>query len=168
MTAVKRRDLVLSPFTYADNTCEFCRDGLHTSCPNDGRAAAVRVRPAHERGAAGAIAVDERRRAGQRQEAGCFQGQAERSWLTSPLENSVSRVGPLRENPANEPDRLPAVSTRRSQRKVERGQPIGRVAVAVPHAPASRHDLVFVVHDERQCHAGPCRRSVSSISDRLT
>ena len=30
-------DLVLSPFTYADNTCEFCREGLHTSCPNGGR-----------------------------------------------------------------------------------------------------------------------------------
>ena len=30
-------DLVLSPFTYADNTCAFCREGLHTSCPNGGR-----------------------------------------------------------------------------------------------------------------------------------
>ncbi|MFE7774982.1 alcohol dehydrogenase catalytic domain-containing protein [Streptomyces sp. NPDC057445] len=32
----KRGDLVVAPFAYADNTCEFCREGLHTSCPNGG------------------------------------------------------------------------------------------------------------------------------------
>ncbi|MGA5699913.1 zinc-dependent alcohol dehydrogenase family protein [Peterkaempfera bronchialis] len=31
-----RGDLVVSPFAFADNTCEFCREGLHTSCPNGG------------------------------------------------------------------------------------------------------------------------------------
>ncbi|WP_188280681.1 alcohol dehydrogenase catalytic domain-containing protein [Streptomyces sp. CBMA29] len=29
-------DLVVSPFAFADNTCEFCRAGLHTSCPHGG------------------------------------------------------------------------------------------------------------------------------------
>jgi threonine dehydrogenase-like Zn-dependent dehydrogenase len=29
-------DLVVAPFAFADNTCEFCRRGLHTSCPNGG------------------------------------------------------------------------------------------------------------------------------------
>ena len=29
-------DLVVAPFAWADNTCEFCREGLHTSCPNGG------------------------------------------------------------------------------------------------------------------------------------
>jgi threonine dehydrogenase-like Zn-dependent dehydrogenase len=33
----KRGDLVLSPFTYADNTCFWCRKGLQTSCPHGGR-----------------------------------------------------------------------------------------------------------------------------------
>ncbi len=37
VTGLARGELVLSPFTYADNTCEFCRDGLQTSCPNGGR-----------------------------------------------------------------------------------------------------------------------------------
>lgn len=31
-----RGDLVVSPFAFADNTCEFCREGLHTSCPDGG------------------------------------------------------------------------------------------------------------------------------------
>lgn len=26
----------MAPFAFADNTCEFCRAGLHTSCPNGG------------------------------------------------------------------------------------------------------------------------------------
>ncbi|TYK50984.1 zinc-binding dehydrogenase [Actinomadura decatromicini] len=34
---VKRGDVVLVPFLWADNTCEFCRDGLHGSCRNGGR-----------------------------------------------------------------------------------------------------------------------------------
>ncbi|WP_034275614.1 zinc-binding dehydrogenase [Actinospica robiniae] len=37
VTGFKRGDLVLSPFTYADNTCYWCNQGLHTSCPNGGR-----------------------------------------------------------------------------------------------------------------------------------
>ena len=37
VTGLKRGDLVLSPFTYADNTCFWCRRGLHTSCPHGGR-----------------------------------------------------------------------------------------------------------------------------------
>lgn len=41
-------DLVVAPFAYADNTCEFCREGLHTSCASGGffagaQAEAVRV-----------------------------------------------------------------------------------------------------------------------------
>lgn len=29
-------DLVVAPFLYSDGTCEFCRDGFHTSCVNGG------------------------------------------------------------------------------------------------------------------------------------
>ncbi|MEU5382004.1 MULTISPECIES: zinc-binding dehydrogenase [unclassified Streptomyces] len=32
VTTVKRGDLVVSPWAISDNTCEFCRAGLHTSC----------------------------------------------------------------------------------------------------------------------------------------
>ena len=44
----KRGDLVVASFAYQDNTCEFCRESLQTSCPNGGffseaQAAAVRV-----------------------------------------------------------------------------------------------------------------------------
>jgi threonine dehydrogenase-like Zn-dependent dehydrogenase len=37
VTGLRRGDLVLSPFTYADNTCVWCRRGLQTSCPQGGR-----------------------------------------------------------------------------------------------------------------------------------
>ena len=37
VTGLKHGDLVLSPFTYADNTCFWCRRGLQTSCPHGGR-----------------------------------------------------------------------------------------------------------------------------------
>jgi threonine dehydrogenase-like Zn-dependent dehydrogenase len=37
VTGLRRGDLVLSPFTYADNTCFWCRAGLQTSCPHGGR-----------------------------------------------------------------------------------------------------------------------------------
>ena len=37
LSGLKRGDLVLSPFTYADNTCFWCRRGLQTSCPQGGR-----------------------------------------------------------------------------------------------------------------------------------
>ncbi|MBB5939780.1 alcohol dehydrogenase catalytic domain-containing protein [Streptomyces zagrosensis] len=36
VSGFKRGDLVVSPFAFADNTCEHCREGLHTSCPNGG------------------------------------------------------------------------------------------------------------------------------------
>src|SRR3954447_25735065 len=32
VTIVRKGDLVVSPFAISDNTCEFCREGLHTSC----------------------------------------------------------------------------------------------------------------------------------------
>ena len=32
VTTVKKGDLVVSPFAVSDNTCEFCREHLHTSC----------------------------------------------------------------------------------------------------------------------------------------
>ena len=35
--AVKRGDVVLVPFLWTDDTCDFCQDGLHGSCRNGGR-----------------------------------------------------------------------------------------------------------------------------------
>jgi threonine dehydrogenase-like Zn-dependent dehydrogenase len=32
VTSVQKGDLVVAPFAISDNTCEFCREGLHTSC----------------------------------------------------------------------------------------------------------------------------------------
>ena len=32
VTTLKKGDLVVAPFAISDNTCEFCREGLHTSC----------------------------------------------------------------------------------------------------------------------------------------
>lgn len=32
VTTLKRGDLVVAPFAISDNTCEFCRERLHTSC----------------------------------------------------------------------------------------------------------------------------------------
>lgn len=37
MSGLKRGDLVISPFVWADNTCDFCREGLQTSCRHGGR-----------------------------------------------------------------------------------------------------------------------------------
>ncbi|MFF4836684.1 alcohol dehydrogenase catalytic domain-containing protein [Streptomyces sp. NPDC001315] len=37
VTSVKAGDLVVAPFTYSDGTCEFCREGLHTSCVHGGQ-----------------------------------------------------------------------------------------------------------------------------------
>jgi len=34
VTTVKSADLVVSPFAISDGTCEFCDEGLHTSCAN--------------------------------------------------------------------------------------------------------------------------------------
>jgi threonine dehydrogenase-like Zn-dependent dehydrogenase len=34
---LKAGDLMITPFTWADNTCDFCRKGLHTSCRHGGR-----------------------------------------------------------------------------------------------------------------------------------
>jgi threonine dehydrogenase-like Zn-dependent dehydrogenase len=36
VSGLRKGDVVIAPFAYADNTCEFCREGLHTSCPNGG------------------------------------------------------------------------------------------------------------------------------------
>ncbi|MGW0683432.1 alcohol dehydrogenase catalytic domain-containing protein [Streptomyces sp. NPDC002754] len=36
VSGFSRGDLVVSPFAFADNTCEFCRQGLHTSCAKGG------------------------------------------------------------------------------------------------------------------------------------
>ncbi len=36
VTTVKTGDLVVAPFVYSDNTCQFCREGLHTSCLRGG------------------------------------------------------------------------------------------------------------------------------------
>ena len=33
---VKAGDLVVAPFAYSDGTCEFCHEGLHTSCLHGG------------------------------------------------------------------------------------------------------------------------------------
>src|SRR3954471_14647778 len=53
VATVKKGDLVVSPFAVSDGTCEFCREGLHTSCahgafwdgiPDEGaQAEAIRV-----------------------------------------------------------------------------------------------------------------------------
>src|SRR5919199_1263813 len=45
---VSRGDLVIAPFAYFDNTCQFCREGLTTACEHGGffstaQAEAVRV-----------------------------------------------------------------------------------------------------------------------------
>jgi threonine dehydrogenase-like Zn-dependent dehydrogenase len=55
VSMVKNGDLVVAPFAYSDGTCEFCVEGLYTSCvhggfwdglPTEGgQAEAVRVRP---------------------------------------------------------------------------------------------------------------------------
>ena len=37
VSGLKVGDLVITPFTWADNTCNFCRNGLHTSCRHGGR-----------------------------------------------------------------------------------------------------------------------------------
>ena len=36
VTTVKRGDLVIAPFAWSDGTCEFCREGLQTSCRHGG------------------------------------------------------------------------------------------------------------------------------------
>ncbi|MGW1026744.1 alcohol dehydrogenase catalytic domain-containing protein [Streptomyces sp. NPDC002577] len=37
VTGLKAGDLVVAPFTYSDNTCDYCQKGLHISCRNGGR-----------------------------------------------------------------------------------------------------------------------------------
>ncbi len=34
VSTLHKGDLVVAPFAYSDNTCQFCREGLHTSCAN--------------------------------------------------------------------------------------------------------------------------------------
>ncbi|HSZ39171.1 MAG TPA: alcohol dehydrogenase catalytic domain-containing protein [Trebonia sp.] len=36
VTGLKKGDVVIAPFVWSDNTCEFCREGLHTSCRHGG------------------------------------------------------------------------------------------------------------------------------------
>ncbi|MFF5212903.1 alcohol dehydrogenase catalytic domain-containing protein [Streptosporangium sp. NPDC000396] len=36
VSGLKAGDIVVAPFAYADNTCRFCAEGLHTSCPRGG------------------------------------------------------------------------------------------------------------------------------------
>jgi threonine dehydrogenase-like Zn-dependent dehydrogenase len=36
VSTLKRGDVVVAPFVWADNTCDFCREGLHTSCRHGG------------------------------------------------------------------------------------------------------------------------------------
>ncbi|MDV7198311.1 zinc-dependent alcohol dehydrogenase family protein [Rhodococcus kroppenstedtii] len=36
VTGLRKGDFVITPFTYSDNTCAFCREGLHTSCVHGG------------------------------------------------------------------------------------------------------------------------------------
>ncbi|MFJ4108396.1 alcohol dehydrogenase catalytic domain-containing protein [Oerskovia enterophila] len=36
VTDLAEGDLVISPFAYSDNTCVFCREGVHTSCVHGG------------------------------------------------------------------------------------------------------------------------------------
>ena len=37
VTGLKAGDLVVAPFTYSDNTCDYCAKGLHISCRGGGR-----------------------------------------------------------------------------------------------------------------------------------
>jgi threonine dehydrogenase-like Zn-dependent dehydrogenase len=37
VSGLNRGDLVVTPFVWADNTCDFCAEGLHTSCRHGGR-----------------------------------------------------------------------------------------------------------------------------------
>ncbi|MDT3315666.1 alcohol dehydrogenase catalytic domain-containing protein [Microbacterium sp. KSW4-11] len=36
VTQVKKGDLVIAPFAFADNTCPICKDGFQTACPHGG------------------------------------------------------------------------------------------------------------------------------------
>ncbi len=36
VTEIRPGDLVVAPFVWSDGVCDFCRDGLHTSCPHGG------------------------------------------------------------------------------------------------------------------------------------
>lgn len=36
VATVKKGDLVIAPFAWSDGTCQFCREGLHTSCRTGG------------------------------------------------------------------------------------------------------------------------------------
>ena len=36
VSGLRKGDIVIAPFAFSDNTCEFCREGLHTSCRSGG------------------------------------------------------------------------------------------------------------------------------------
>jgi len=67
VTKIKKGDLVVMPFAYSDGTCEFCREGLPTSCvhvgffgnPGYDGAQAVAVRVPFADGTLFALPVDE-------------------------------------------------------------------------------------------------------------
>ncbi len=40
VSGLRAGDVVLAPFVWADNTCDFCREGLQTSCRHGGQWAA--------------------------------------------------------------------------------------------------------------------------------
>src|SRR5262245_61172899 len=44
VSGLQRGDLVVAPFVWADNTCDFCREGLQTSCRHGGGWGAPRRR----------------------------------------------------------------------------------------------------------------------------
>ncbi|MFF4503360.1 alcohol dehydrogenase catalytic domain-containing protein [Streptomyces sp. NPDC001401] len=39
VSGLRRGDLVVVPFVWAETTCDFCREGLHTSCRHGGSCA---------------------------------------------------------------------------------------------------------------------------------
>jgi threonine dehydrogenase-like Zn-dependent dehydrogenase len=43
VSTLKRGDLVVAPFLWSDGTCDFCREGLHSSCLHGGRYGADNV-----------------------------------------------------------------------------------------------------------------------------
>ena len=51
-TSVRVGDLVVAPFVWSDGICDFCREGLHTSCPHGGFWGSSRLRRRPGRGRA--------------------------------------------------------------------------------------------------------------------
>jgi len=49
VSELKAGDVVVAPFVWADNTCDFCREGLQTSCRHGGNWGAAGARPSASR-----------------------------------------------------------------------------------------------------------------------